>query len=381
VSRPGALQAEWDHFDLILGLTTELLPVVADTTKQIHPNSKLRAIGKTPSELTEPGSKYVRGMTGWTGRIASASDVQRWRAEPSYSISLQARTIRAFDIDCPDRGEEIAMAIETELGINLPTRMRQGTKKRLLAFRVQGDLAKRVIKTANGAIEFLADGQQFVACGTHTSGVRYAWPGGLPDEFPELSLRQLNAVWERLQGLYGVAPAARTTRGRQATLTKVAKQDPVAQHLIGNDWVISARPDGGLNIRCPNQAAHTSDSGETATTYFLPHTNGFATGQFLCLHAHCQALSHGDFLELCGFTGAQFDVIDLAAPEPAGEAGKVPVVHRPLLLRRRPKGTIIAEIKNIRLSVAHTLPSKATIVVDAFTKGELIGWDAGAWDD
>src|SRR5689334_4461478 len=104
----GALRAEWDHFDLILGLTSELLPIVADTTKQIAPSSKLKALGKTPSVLVEPCSNYVRGIAAWTQHITRAHEVMVWREEPTYSISIQCRTIRAFDIDCDRRGEEIA---------------------------------------------------------------------------------------------------------------------------------------------------------------------------------------------------------------------------------------------------------------------------------
>jgi hypothetical protein len=331
--------------------------------------------------LTTPGGNLVRGITGWTKRVTTAGEIKAWAKEPALSLSIQCRTIRAFDIDCEARGEEFAMVIETELGFSLPTRMRSNTGKRLLAFRLEGEHRKQVIRTNDGAIELLADGQQFVACGTHTSGVRYEWVDGNPDEFPLLTEEQFQRVMSVMRSGYEIEAPAKAAKGRQATLSKVAKQDPVANHLRENDWVLTTRPDGSFNIRCPNADQHTGESSDSATVYFLPHTNGYATGQFKCEHAHCQALTHGDFLELCGFTGSQFEVIDAAEPEMSTEPGAIAVAYKPVFLRRRANGTVIPDIKNIRLSLHHTQPTKAAIVFDAFTRGELIGWDAGAWDD
>lgn len=49
-----------------------------------------------------------------------------------------------------------------------------------------------------GIIELLANGQQFVACGTHSSGARIEWDGGLPDEPPAITGEQLETLWQRL---------------------------------------------------------------------------------------------------------------------------------------------------------------------------------------
>ncbi|EKM5824266.1 hypothetical protein PU342_004757, partial [Salmonella enterica] len=45
----GATPDEWFHFDLVLGRTDQLLPVVCNPGATISPNSKLKMLGKTPS--------------------------------------------------------------------------------------------------------------------------------------------------------------------------------------------------------------------------------------------------------------------------------------------------------------------------------------------
>src|SRR5271154_2425313 len=63
------------------------------------------------------------------------------------------------------------------------------------------------------AIEILGDGQQLVAAGTHSSGARYQWEGGLPDSIPALSLAAVDQVWGVLTQKYpqtSSTPAAPT---------------------------------------------------------------------------------------------------------------------------------------------------------------------------
>jgi hypothetical protein len=57
-------------------------------------------------------------------------------------------------------------------------------------------------------VEFLATGQQFIAVGTHPSGVRYEWAAGLPDAFPVLSLEQFEALWSELAATFGIEAAS-----------------------------------------------------------------------------------------------------------------------------------------------------------------------------
>src|SRR5262249_25118072 len=154
------------------------------------------------------------------------------------------------------------------------------SSKFLLAFRLYGAHVKQIIKTDQGAIEFLANGQQFIAAGTHSSGVPYEWAGGLPDDFPELSDSQFADIWKALAERFAVTGAALTVRQgvkRGDKLSEALKADPVAVHLFDNSWVLGTNRDGSLNITCPFNNQHTTESAESSTTYWPAHTGGFAT--------------------------------------------------------------------------------------------------------
>jgi hypothetical protein len=178
-SRFGATPEEWSHFSNVLGLTADLLPVVSNPHAVIAPHSSLSSLGKIPS-LYNP-ERQVVGIRNWPNHLATPEDIARWSEEPDYGICIITRTIRALDVDVTDSGSaEQIRAFLREQGCNFPERIRNDSPKFLQMFRLSGHLPKRVMPVAGGVIEFLATGQQFIACGTHPSGSRYEWKGGLP---------------------------------------------------------------------------------------------------------------------------------------------------------------------------------------------------------
>jgi len=178
-SRYGATAQEWDHFSRVLGLTADLLPVVSNPDAVISPRSSLLSIGKTPSLYNQ--DRQVVGIAKWPHHVASVEDIARWSAEPDYGICIITRTIRALGVDVTDfKAADAIRAFLCDQGWVLPERTRNNSPKFLQTFRLGGVLSKRVMMVAGGIIEFLATGQQFVACGTHPSGSRYEWNGGLP---------------------------------------------------------------------------------------------------------------------------------------------------------------------------------------------------------
>ncbi len=89
------------------------------------------------------------------------------------------------------------------------------------------------------ALELLGDGQQLVAAGTHSSGVRYQWQDGLPSSIPTITLAQLEMVWSILTQQYAktsstsaapTAPARVVTDQTTEVLTTISDED--WQHLI-----------------------------------------------------------------------------------------------------------------------------------------------------
>jgi hypothetical protein len=169
----GASPADWTHLAERLGLLADLLPVVSNPDATISPSSKLRDLGKTPSRYDVHGQ--VVGIPKWTQHQATERDVQRWSASPDLGVCVQTRRVRAIDVDIGDQVKAREVLELLGLAVALPMRRRANSGKCLLVFDMPGEFAKRIIRTADGIIEFLATGQQFIAVGTHPSGARYEW--------------------------------------------------------------------------------------------------------------------------------------------------------------------------------------------------------------
>ena len=97
-------------------------------------------------------------------------------------------------------------------------------------------MKKRQIKTETGLIELLGQGQQFVAVGTHSSGVRYQWEGGLPESIPTLAQSAVDQMWEKLSRTYAMTPTltAAPTAPAQAPLTETSQE--VMRVISEEDW-------------------------------------------------------------------------------------------------------------------------------------------------
>jgi hypothetical protein len=303
----GATQKEWATFDLALGLTADLLPVVSDDTVPISTLSKMKGLGKTPSVIN--GSGQAIGFSGWTKHQASTNDIHKWSKEPRYGICLQTRSVRALDIDVTDDAQALAISntIRKHLG-DLPMRYRENSSKVLFLIELPGEYYKRVFKAEHGIVEFLANGQQCIVCGTHTSGVRYEWAGGLPSLIPIVTHEQFEALWTDLTALYATEAAQSSNAPiKHEVLQNAISSDEVAQFLSEHHWVKSGDKDGRLHIRCPFESEHTGDSADSATTYFPANTGGFARGHFDCRHAHCEARTDDEFKAGVGFNDLSFD--------------------------------------------------------------------------
>lgn len=323
----GASPEAWAHFSSTLGLTTDLLPVVSNPHAVIAERSTLKSIGKTPSVYDARGE--VVGLGKWTSRIATPADIARWSAQPDYSISQQTRNTRAIDADLgdPAKAATVNAIITTTLGgLALPKRYRENSGKFLLTFRYDGPMPKRVIPVDGGIIEFLGDGQQFVAYGQHASGVPYLWDSasGLPGEPPTLSEEELENLYATLVALLATSEPTIARQRREPTGVDLGTTtDDVAQWLVEHWDVYDSGSRGELFLRCPFEAEHTSDSGETATAYFVAGSGGYARGHWKCLHAHCAAREDHDFLKACGYIGSSFEALPELPCDPY-EASRAP---------------------------------------------------------
>jgi len=339
----GASPVEWKHFAEVLGLASDLLPVVSNPDAIISEQSKLTTLGKTPSRYNSV--KRATGFTDWTSKQTTPQEIAIWSQQPDYGICIQTRTIHAIDVDVTNK--TIADEVEQTLRGMLPgacVRYRSNSSKFLLPVRVTGcqtPLTKRsfTAKLGVGIVEFLAHGQQFVALGTHQEGVRYAWrdeqgPCWMPASFPEISAETFEELWSLLVHVF--SDSGKDRRRREAVVRDLAASDPVAQHLIDTGRVRSQDRGGAYNVVCPWEDEHTSPVNETATQYFPAHTGGYALGHFKCLHAHCDGRTREEFLEQVGFSDALLEFEDYTlAPAASVEEGEAPAEGVPAVKRAR----------------------------------------------
>ncbi|MBF0419617.1 MAG: bifunctional DNA primase/polymerase [Magnetococcales bacterium] len=311
----GALPEEWGCL-VKQNITGDLLPVVSDPRCKISPSSTIKYLGKTPSRFNAEGD--VIGIKHWTKYTATDADIKAWIADPRLGICVQTRRVRAFDIDVEDRevSSLISDVIQKITG-PLPMRTRPNSGKCLLVFKCPGNLTKQVINFEGGIVEFLGNGQQFIAVGTHPSGVKYEWPNGLPESIPEINYEMVKEVLEIVFMLCGTSKSpssSPSSSDRGEVLLKSWQNDPVSQALHDRGLVLSIRATGEHVLNCPWSNEHTDQDPGTSTMFFPPHTGGFKGGGFRCFHAHCSDRTIKDlkrFLDLTPTTETVFDDLDI----------------------------------------------------------------------
>jgi RecA-family ATPase len=205
--RWGADPATWVHFFDKLAVH-DLWPVVANPNAPISPNSKLaeEQKGKAPSNYNP--QRQIRGIPKWQHLRPKRNQIDKWMREPDYGICIVTREARGIDSDITDPvvSADVRALIVKHFGA-LPIRSRSNSQKFLAALTMPGKFNKKVLLIGDGRVEFLANGQQFIAAGTHRSGVPYEWESGLPAAFPVVAPEALNAFWNELQSRYGADAA------------------------------------------------------------------------------------------------------------------------------------------------------------------------------
>lgn len=372
----GATPEQWAHFDLVLGLGEDLLPVVCNPGAQPSPRSTIKGPCRTPSIYSREG--FLVGIKDWT-KMRANGELAKWPKQSDYGICLQTRYVRAFDIDVKNAelAERIAQTIETILSFKPPTRRREGTAKRLLAVAVEGEMGKRRLLVEGGeAIELLATGQMFVALGTREDGSRYYWEGGLPDEIPVITAEQLEEIWGALEMAFGVEDSVKASAPGQGG-ADIDAEDEVAAWLHEHGLVLDAR-DRGLVIECPWEHEHTSgEAGDGSTMWMLAGGRGHESGHFRCLHAHCEGRSRGDYLAAVGYqedVAQAFEVIEA----PVEEGGLPEDEERLPGFDREKNGAIKAHINNVVAGVASRKAAGMVVAYDEFR--DEIMWGPGGHD-
>jgi hypothetical protein len=369
----GATSSEWAHFDFILGLTNDLLPVVSNPQARISPDSKMKEKGKTPSQYNS--NRMVAGFPGWTSYHAGAIDLAKWSANPDYGICVQTRRVRAIDVDVTDAhvAERLREFIIAQLGYCPPVRRRSNSSKFLMTVAIPGEFGKRKVLVPGGAVEILATGQQFIAVGTHPSGVPYSWEGGLPDDIPEITMAQFEELWGAMVAEFALEPPTESRASKAVVRQPGELYDPVAEYLEEKGWMHDAAADGRVFIRCPFEDEHTSASGGSDTTYFTRGTGGYDQGHFKCLHAHCTGREDHEFLEGIGFL--QDQIPDL--PVVAGEAETLPNFSR--YGAGRKQGKVESNLNNLTVALSRPDICGLHLGFDEFRGDIVFARQPGEW--
>lgn len=378
----GATPDEWAHFDLILGLTDDLLPVVSNPDAKISPHSKMTDLGKTPSQYNRAG--FAAGVPDWTSYVATSDDVGRWAKNSDLGICLQTRCVRAIDVDVADpvKSERISSVIDSMFPAvgRPPIRLRPNSGKFLIAFTMPGDYTKRKFEVDGGIVEFLATGQQFVAIGRHASGVHYEWAGGLPDEFPVVTPEKFEAVFAALVDEFAIGEVS--VAGQNVNVDRSVRiegvTDPVVDILRDRGMIKSTERDGRLNVVCPWQHEHTDGlAGAESSTQYMPAGVGRHDPGFECLHAHCMGRNVGDFYNAIGYEVNVADDFEAIAPEVDQTGATIPA-PRPLpAFDRDQNGFIKATLANINAAVRRDDFTGARVAYDEFRDEIMISEDGG----
>lgn len=323
--RHGATPTEWTHFDLYLGLTADLLPVVSDPNAGKSPHSRIKEPGKLPSRFNRRGEMV--GFPKWTEHHTKGEEIETWSKDSRLGICLQTRRVRAIDVDVNDAAQaaEIEKAITEHLGYTLPCRRRPNSSKFLMVFELPGDLTKRRFEAENGFIEFLATGQQAIVIGRHPSGVHYEWDGGLPLKIPALDLAEFEALWTVLVERFAIGDSVTVRKGITPEKKRQAEDisDPLVKFLVDNWTVHNIAKDGRVDLVCPFEENHSTDSGTTSTSYYPAGVGGFQRGHWKCLHASCAHRTDQDFNNEIGYTSHGFDALPPLTPAEEEEQARI----------------------------------------------------------
>ena len=341
---PGATPQEWGtvlQSDLLMSLA---VPIVSNPAVPRDPLSRLpdESLGKVPSVKTSRGT--VTGLPGWQTKSLSFLDLSNYAADPDYGFGIRVGIQGVIAADCDTDDLEMSVTVMRLLcdSLNLdpkdlPLRTRGGHRWACL-LHVQGLTGrpkKAVIHLGDGnKLELLGYGQQLACCGRHPSGSRYRWimgPTGRDIHGPRLIETDCAALARFREALRPWE--VKSSGGGEATPRQIAESyqapDGLADWLRSSGRVLAVNRDGGLCITCPWEDLHTKHGAPGETVYFPAGVNGYSSGGFRCLHAHCDHRTADDLRVWARTEGWEGEVPVTAYPteEPSGTAAgdKTPI--------------------------------------------------------
>ena len=387
--RYGATTREWESA-INSALADWIVPIVSNPNVPAAPRTKIteKSRGKVPSVKNSAGK--VIGLKDWTRRGRnSREDLAAWMADPDYGfgVRLGHRGLVAIDCDCDDMA--VSNSIRELLCSHItfpPPFRRRGTAR--WACIVSLDNFNSTVPyhdyaLPGGHLEILSDGKQLACAGTHPCGARYEWEGGEVGRVPVILPDEFDAFCKAVAALYGESET-RPARTRELGETFEAP-DPLADWLRANGRVKSEGREGELYIECPWKDTHGEADGETSTVYFPIGSNGYETGGFKCLHAHCAGRGMSDFLAACkadGYTETKADDYPDLLSGGARETSTVAKTTLQALMefRNEKTGKIDPCLQALDLAMSDPLFCGYEIAFDTFAAGEMVRQPGGEWE-
>lgn len=380
----GATPKEWESAEHS-PLMPWIVPIVSNPNVPSSAASKAmrNGRGKVPSEKNAKGEAV--GLRNWTNRAGNA-DLSAWKADPDYGfgVRLGRGGLVAIDCDCDDQGisESIKEMLFSAIKAAPPLR-RRGSNRWACLLRLSGRecVQKRRYTLPVGILEVLGDGQQLACAGTHPSGARYEWEGGAVGDVVETGIDSFEAFCSAIEAVYGgVSPIKPRVIGETFQAS-----DPLADWLRESGKVLSEGREGELYIHCPWEGTHSDKGGETSTVYFPIGSNGYETGGFKCLHAHCTGLGMGNFLAACkadGYTETKADDYpDLLAPDaPTMRTEAKTTIQALMAFRNEKTGKIDPCLQALELAMSDPLFCGYEIAFDTFAAGEMVRKPGEEWE-
>lgn len=266
----------------------DVIPVAPHDATGIPEKSR----GKIPAKID--GAGIWHPLVGWPTADLPA-DLLRLCGQAGANVGIRTRQFPAADIDVHDpKDKDIADAAEVVLAEQVgaaPVRTRSNSPGRAILYRLAGEPFPKLIlafTTPSGAdakVELLANGQQIVAAGAHTSGVSLVWRGGTPEaaKLPELNKKKataaLLAVEKRLTDLGCTAfkltgrgaPPSRAPRAASGDVEDVEAPlffDPWrVKHALAGAKVDPDAYDAWIGVGQSLHAANPDPSGPGFTTW------------------------------------------------------------------------------------------------------------------
>ena len=137
----GATAGDWFHWDLVLGLGSNLLPCVpaGEDVRVLAGSALMNKIGKIPSQFNHAGEAH--GLLGWQKREIMSNEVAAWSKDRRLNLCIRTGPISgvyAIDVDVEDTetAEQIWQQIQQVLG-PVARRVRTNSCKFLVPFRLE----------------------------------------------------------------------------------------------------------------------------------------------------------------------------------------------------------------------------------------------------